>query len=70
MDENIKTFHTSPKTVFVGLDVLHLGVYDAVSHFNNGASNLVPRVITSLRCGITLVPAGHVARECFNYQGG
>jgi hypothetical protein len=27
-----------PKQVFVGSDVLHLGVYDAVSHFNIGAS--------------------------------
>ncbi|XP_028414795.1 uncharacterized protein LOC114537882 [Dendronephthya gigantea] len=26
-----------PKQVFVGSDVLHLGVYDAVSHFNIGA---------------------------------
>ena len=27
-----------PKEVFVGSDVLHLGVYDAVAHFNIGAS--------------------------------
>ena len=27
-----------PKTVFVGSDVLHLSVYDEVSHFNIGAS--------------------------------
>ena len=43
MDENIKTFHTSPKTVFVGSDVLHLGVYNAVSHFKTGASVSINR---------------------------
>ena len=38
-----------PKTVFVGPDVMHLGVYDAVSHFNIGAS---PSIKTLEKMGI------------------
>jgi hypothetical protein len=30
-----------PKNIFVGFDVLELGVYDAVAHFNIGAEGAV-----------------------------
>lgn len=39
-----------PKQVFVGSDVLHLGVYDAVSHFNISSSAAIK---TLEKMGIT-----------------
>ena len=36
-----------PKQVFVGSDVLRLGVYDAVAHFNIGA-NAAVQVLSSM----------------------
>ena len=41
-----------PKTVFVGSDVPHLRVYDAVSHFNIGASASIK---TQEKMGISTV---------------
>ena len=41
-----------PKTIFVGSDVLHLRVYDAVSHFNIGASAAIK---TQEKMGISIV---------------
>ena len=33
---NVMIWNHVPKTTHVGLDVLSVGVYDAIAHFNNG----------------------------------
>ena len=47
---NGRIWNRLPKQVFVGSDVLHLGVYDAVSHFNIGSNAAIK---TLEKMGIT-----------------
>ena len=49
-----------PKQVFIGSDVLHMGVFDAVSHFNIGASATAK---TLERMGIS--PGEYCLARCF-----
>lgn len=48
-----------PKQVFVGSDVLRLGVYDAVAHFNIGA-NAAVQVLNSMG----IIPGEFCLQSC------